>query len=404
MRLYLRFFDEQLDYWLGSEAGVCQMSGTAFHPDQMPEFPKGVHTTLIIPGQLVTHRTLTLPKTSNSQLKKALPFALADDVMTDISLLHFVLQPQKKNGEVGVFIIEKTLLKTLLERALALGVFVDRALPDYECIPPLDNAWHLYAEGQSLHVRFAESGLTVANNLAENTLKVLLSNEENKPASLYVDYDDGQEDIDLSYLADKGIVIDYATTDTRAMDLFVNNLQKNKGQLNLLQDEFYPKKTTLAYVRFLRLFFILIFSWIGIALVMQGIHVFRLSRAVSQNQITINALTASLAQGNNTVSDPRAFVQKQLQAITQDNQRTELLNWLYYVSTALAPLNDKVSIDNFTYNNHRLTLSLSASDFTVLGNMKNSLTQAGLLVTQDNASTEGDKVKARLIITAGGST
>jgi type II secretion system protein L len=188
------------------------------------------------------------------------------------------------------------------------------------------------------------------------------------------------------------------------MDLFVNNLQKNKGQLNLLQDEFYPKKTTLAYVRFLRLFFILIFSWIGIALVMQGIHVFRLSRAVSQNQITINALTASLAQGNNTVSDPRAFVQKQLQAITQDNQRTELLNWLYYVSTALAPLNDKVSIDNFTYNNHRLTLSLSASDFTVLGNMKNSLTQAGLLVTQDNASTEGDKVKARLIITAGGST
>jgi len=396
-RLYIRFLKEQINYWQVGTDGACQQSGVAFHADQLPIFPQGIHTTLIVPGQWVTMMRVNLPKASPAQLKKAVPFMLEDQLIASSNTLHFVLSSQQRNGDLWVSLIEKKLLQDLLDKAKNLGLIVDEAVPDYLCVPEVKDGWHIYAEGRTVHVRLANQGFSIDDLQAAMAIDAFLLIEE-KPASVFVDYDDGQEHTEFPIFEKYQIPITYAQKDTFSMALFVATLQQQKLISNLLQESFAPKGASLQNKHWLKWSAYIVGAWIIVALLFQTVEYFRLSNAVSTNQQQINTLYQQAFPNSKSMNNPQQRIQQQLDQTQKGNQRTQLLNWLYKVGTVLVPLNNNITIDNFNYASGRLVLSVTATNFQALDSLKNALTQQKLIVAQDNATTQASNVTARITI------
>jgi general secretion pathway protein L len=74
----------------------------------------GYDITVIIPGEDCLLSSATLPKLNRQRLLQALPFALEEQLITDVQELHFAIGDQI-DGIVPVAIIKRQLIETYLE-------------------------------------------------------------------------------------------------------------------------------------------------------------------------------------------------------------------------------------------------------------------------------------------------
>ncbi len=90
---------------------------------------------VVIPAQLVVVLTVVLPPGKKSQLLRALPYLVEDELAVAVESLHFALLAAGANGAVQCAAVERRLVASLLERLRAAQLSPTAVVPDSWLLP-----------------------------------------------------------------------------------------------------------------------------------------------------------------------------------------------------------------------------------------------------------------------------
>jgi general secretion pathway protein L len=393
---------EHIDYLIQDATDETISSGSAFHPDQLPEFPSLAHSTLIVPGENVLLLTVQLPKMSRSQLIKALPFALEEQLIDDPEDLHFVPGKQEIDGSVIVAVVKKQLMTSWLQQCRELNVFPKSILPDYLAVAYVPEALHLYLDNDRVLIRQAElQGMSIEHSQLTNMLELAVTETQRAMLQeIVVDYDDGNEHFDEASLQTLALPVQLAAADTFCMQLFVEGL-KQKPALNLLQGEFNANKPASKGINIWRWATIFFAAWLVIWLASNITQYFVYKHRLNKTNVQISTLYKKAFPDARSQVDPRLRIQRALDAQRSTGSGGHFLSLLTQVGKQISTQKSAVTIENFNYTNGSLILSVSTDNFQTLASFTSTLRQQGLTAEQQNSATQGNKVTARVTVKGG---
>lgn len=96
---------------------------------------QAMSTTIVLPGEMITSRSVRIPRGSRKQLEKALPYLLEDHLACSPDIIHAAPAAPSESGDVVVLVIGKALLESILEYFTQGGLRCDRLIPDYLMLP-----------------------------------------------------------------------------------------------------------------------------------------------------------------------------------------------------------------------------------------------------------------------------
>ena len=108
--------------------------------------------TLLLPASEVLLLGLALPVKSNSQIKKALPFALEDLLVDDVETYHSVWHKQP-DGKVYVALTNHDKFKACLASFENASITIDSVYPESLCLPYQEHSCALVIDGQQAIIR-----------------------------------------------------------------------------------------------------------------------------------------------------------------------------------------------------------------------------------------------------------
>jgi general secretion pathway protein L len=389
--------DRHLEYLVLNADGTTLLSGSAFHNDQLPAFPSHLEVSLIVPGTDVLLLEMTMPKTSRSQLEKALPYALEEQLIEDLDDLHFVASKQDDDGNLHVLIVRKALLSMWITRCTELGLYPKIAIPDYLALAPLQDAWHLYLDNEQAILRQQWlGGLTIEQTQLHEILSLnLAEQQELGQQTIVIDYDDANEHFDTESLSNLNLDINFANEHYFCMEMFAKGLTTPPA-LNLLTGDYLLHKRKDRKSMLWKWVLILIAAWVAtwFATELTTYFVFH-SRLNTVNQQVTALYKKAFPQAQSVVS-PRIRIERALKG-TQAAGGV-FLTLLTQVGQQIKQQNANVTIENLNFRNNTLILAVNADNFQTLATLSNSLQAQGLSVQQQNASTQGKTVSAQLVI------
>ena len=398
--LYISIDDQdRLDYLLQDSNGQVVLSGSAFHQDQLPEFPNDANVVLIIPGASVLVLSLTLPKTSRAQLLKAIPYALEEQLIEDVDELHFVPSKQDIDGTFSVAVVKKQLMQQWRERCISLSLYPQIAVADYFAVPLLENNWHLYLCGEHALLRQAKlQGMSIPQIQLKEMLSLCLAEQaESLPDKIVLDYDDGNEHFMVEILEELPVPVEMAAADQFSMELFATGLEQTVT-FNLLQGEYAVSKPKNKSLRLWKFAAGLLMAWFVIWLLGNISQYVVYHRRLKKVQVEVSQLYKQAFPQAKSQVEPRLRIQRALQNVQNAGSGGTFLGLLAQVGQQLMSQRNMVTIENFNYRNDTLTLALSANSFQEFSALTQALEKQGLSVQQQNSSTQGKTVTARLLI------
>ena len=310
------------------------LSGSAFHQDQLPEFPNDACVHLIVPGTDVLLLALTLPKMSRYQLLKAIPCALEEQLIEDVEQLHFAPSKQDKDGNFYVAVVKKALMQQWRERCLALGFAPQIAVPDYLAIPVLEQQWHLYLQDQNAILRQNKwQGLTIEQTKLKEILQLCLAEQaDHLPEGMMIDYDDGNEHFASEGLGQLPVAVALAKADRFAMEIFAEGL-KQPAAINLLQGEYVITQLKDKQSYLWKLAGILLIVWFVIWLLGGITQYFIYHSRLAKAQAEVKQLYQQAFPHAKSLVEPRLRIQRALQNVENAGAGGTFLNLLTKVGS-----------------------------------------------------------------------
>jgi general secretion pathway protein L len=107
---------------------------------------------LLLPASEVLLLGLALPVKRNSQIKKALPFALEDLLVDEVEAYHSVWHKQP-DGKVYVALTNHDKFKVCLASFEDAGITIDSVYPESLCLPYQEHSCALVIDGQQAIIR-----------------------------------------------------------------------------------------------------------------------------------------------------------------------------------------------------------------------------------------------------------
>ncbi len=134
--------------------GNVRESGTG----NLAAMPQSDDATVIVAAERVLATTAVLPQIKRSKLETALPFALEDALIDDVSEAHVTPGAKLADGRTVLYTLNKNWLSRFLAASTAAKMRVRRIVPEFCLLPTRASEWSLAWDG-------AQGFLATANNL-----------------------------------------------------------------------------------------------------------------------------------------------------------------------------------------------------------------------------------------------
>ena len=172
------------DYYRESSDSLLLRDKTAAHLTDL-NLSKSAETVVLIPSHIQRIFELELPKMSRSQMQKAVPFALEEQLAEDLTSLHFALgHKQKSKQTVGV--ISKNIMEDILHGLATINIQPTAIIPDCLALPHKAEHWSIYQNAHSLVRQNQNMGYAIATELLEKLLQQKLQDQKDKIGRAHV--------------------------------------------------------------------------------------------------------------------------------------------------------------------------------------------------------------------------
>lgn len=356
---------------------------------------------VLLPGSSVLMTQVRLPKTRHAEQRKAIPFAIEEQLATDVDNLHFALGQRSPFAELTVAVIDKAILNEQLEHLAQANLQPMVVLPDYLALPWHDEQWTIAFDQTMAQVRYAkDQGFSVdqANLISILALQiektnptpdkiVLLSTKNIKTEKI--------ENIQQSLTAALKLPIKIQTV-TPETGLAIHELCQNPP-INLLQGAFRPKVKRSTHPHYwkkcLASFCIFLMALLGGRL----LTTWYLNHKAYHFQQQTAQLYQTIFPSTHSLTDPQIKAKQLLKELNREARGSQFLLLLAQTGAILYE-QKSILLQSLQFQNNVLILQVQASTVSALENFTRAVTQRGFKVKQKQLTTHAKTVDAELQI------
>jgi general secretion pathway protein L len=364
---------------------------------------------LLLPGAEITLAEPELPMRAGSKLAQAVPFALEEQLASEVEGLHFALGTRQPSA-VGTPVA--TVARALMDRWIgvveAAGIHPNAAYSDATAIPSAPNACTLLLDEGMLYVRRADAlpyvldaqPLNAALSLALGPTEA--TEGEMPPAKEHVTFYASAQEYEAQRDTIEGL---RSATETLQVKLLPEGplplLAANAlaaPSVNLLQGSYGTNVGLVSRLRAWRLPAALAAGLLLVFFVAQGMQLWQLSREAKRLDGQIAQLVAQLLPGQPVV-DARAQIQGVL-GNSSGGGASALLPTLSALAYAMAQA-PQGRVEALSYRGDAMDLRVVAPSVEVLDGIKQTMASRGMTVELQSATPRGDVVEGRLQVKVG---
>ncbi len=330
---------------------------------------------VIVPAQDVLLLQANLPKLNRQRLQQALPYTLEEQLIDDVSELHFATGEYQENNTYPVAVVAQQKMETWLNTLKSADISPTIMIPSSLALPAEKDHWYIAMHGTSAIVRTGSfTGFACDKNNLQTLLELTLSESAIKP--------------NITNLSEQ-----------QFLENIPNWIAANPV-INLLQGNYQAKRKVTQIKKTWLLASYLVAAWLGVALFSNIISSIILHYQVSSAETAINQIYKRNFPQATAVVSPKEQMAKKLNQVSTAANNNHFLTLLGFVSHLLSPTMG-VHLHNLEFRDNQLNLTVSATTFDNLDALTNALTQQGLIVKQQNAAIADARVNANLLISEG---
>ncbi len=399
--LILRFFEQsnnEVEWLILSETGLTQGPNIT----SLSEIPKpegSASNIALVPTQQLSLHRAKIPPSSPTRMLQAIPFALEDQLMDDVSEVHFALGPIVRGMDLPVIVVKKNLMDQWTAALNQAGLQVDRLVPDLFALPWQMDQWTLLLMDETALVRTGEfDGFSADLSSLPALLQISLDELEEFKPTLFQIYSrvDHPSLPELQHF--QTISIEHIPLTVEPF-VFLAEQIKLKTPFNLLQGDYQADRSLDIVISHWKIAGLVAATWLGIAILLTVTQLFYWGHKSDSIHKQITTIYHTAFPTSKLSDNPKSQMQHEIDRLQKDAAGGDFLSLLGVVGQVLNTIpSTQMQLTGFTFQNDQLVLEVQVHDFSVLQNLAQALQTKGLIVEQNSATTNAQGVLARLTI------
>jgi general secretion pathway protein L len=326
---------------------------------------------VIVPAIDIVLLSVSLPMMNKTNLLKALPFAVEEQLAGDVADLHFALANERVAEQWVVAAVAREKMQMWLMICKEQGVNILGFIPASLAFSYSDNETHIYHIDDEVLVRTGRLTGFACDHTNFDTYISLLP----QPKCLIKTFNEP------SFL-----------------DVVANQLKQEPIPINLLQGAFAQKrKASDSGRKFWQINAVLAAVFVLFLFLNPIVSYLMLNAHTSQIEQEINAIYKMNFPQASAIIAPKLRMQEKLQNVKANGGESHLIQQLALVAEGIRATSD-VQLKRYDYQGKQLNLEVSASSSDAISSLSDYLTQQGLRVQQQNANFVGNQINATLQI------
>lgn len=366
---------------------------TALH--QHPEMDLKEYFVVILPGESFLSTKVKIPKTSQAELVKAVPFALEEQLVADVNSLYFSLGEFDEQGFLPVIVVDRNYFENELNKIREAKLNPDVIIPDFLAIKKENYHWSIAQNNQLMILRYSISeGLAFDADQFQDMLSFLLKKIP-KPEAIDIYFFDQEKP---SLFFEKINIIEHRQEFSKSLD--IDELQKNPA-INLLQGKYRVKTKKTSKKNYWNYVVILFIILVVVLFGGKTIEYFILKSQNKNLQNQIASIYKQVYPNASEVIDPKSRFTRTLANLRKAMSGNIFLDLLAPTAQVLNQ-DAKVQLISLNFQNNNLTIKLQAKELSVIENFSNRLNQKGFSVQQSQLNTSDQIVEAEFQVRKNG--
>ncbi len=382
-----------LDYTPGEEPGTVSRGELGEALRQCAGKP----AVLLVPGEQVLITQVELPIRQMAKLRKAVPFALEEQLASDVDELHFALGPAQ--GDVrGVVVVDNSLMNEWTVELAELGVMPRVIVPDVLTLPWHEDEWSILIDGNRALVR---TGPVRGFVCERDNLPLMIEGWlEHEPPPTIVRYWNCSDGPDFQW-PEKD---QQAAPPIKAYSCGGGALRvlalgwEPRGGLNLLQDRYNQQADVLKLLKPWRWAAALAAIWLVLSLGQTWLHRQQLEKQANALQKRAEQIYRRTFPGARRIVNPRVQMEQKLRALKGGGQ-SEQGGLLELLARSSQVLNQQrgIKLEKIGFKNGELSLDVTAPTLSQLDGLKQKLASIdGLAAELKSADSAGNQASAQI--------
>ena len=365
------------------------------------------HPAIVLLNSQCLHiNQLQLPTQNMQKLLKAVPYAIEEFIADDIDNFHFVVAKNKHDNATSVVGINRDTLKNIIQFFQDANINVEKIIPDALCLAAESRQWVcLNYKNTSYLQTDITNGMVVSHELLPYVLssklqdesvarpeKILLFCEQENTAAF--------DALKAENIFDDDIEINNIVYNTHPLVVFCGNY-KQAMPLNLLQNEFKPRRKTSGYWQHWRLAASLAAIWLVLHLGLTGFQHAQLKQENIATKARIEKIYKKAFPQSRKIISPRVQMEQKLKELkgSAGNSSKGLLFLLSESFGTLTHDKQNITLQSLTFRNNRMDIGLEGSNLQAIENLNKNLNSNKKIKSEIvSSSSEKDKVKGNIRI------
>jgi general secretion pathway protein L len=359
--------------------------------------PLDYEVQVIVPATDILLTFADLPKLNSQRIRQALPFALEEQLIDDVSNLHFAIGEHQLNQGYPVAIVSQTKMESWLERLSQASITPSALIPASLTLPFTSDNWYACLYAAIGFVRTGEySGFACDQDNLAIFLAQKLTDTIEKPSCVHL-YNFSGSPTRLE--VQETTFNEMALPENQFLEHIVKWLE-TYPYINLLQGNYRVTQKAAPTKKIWVLAGYVASVWIALAFINNLGSYFILHHATAATEEKINTIYKRNFPQATSVVAPRQRMEEKLKKFSTEANKNDFLSLLGFIGKTFSA-NKGIQLQNLEFHGSQLTLNVSAPAFDQLDAFTKALSHPGLTVKQQNASIQGTSVKASILISQG---
>jgi general secretion pathway protein L len=357
-------------------------------------------TIVLTPGTDVLLAEPIVPL-KGGKLAQVIPFALEEQLATDVDAMHFAIGRRESRPGVPVAVASHARMEAWLALLNGAGVYPDAIYGESAMVPPTPNGVTILIDRSRVYVRREATPGAVLDvePLIEALQLALASGEESREhVTIYVSVDDYERERDLlEGLREYTASLQLKLLPDGVLSLLAATAVQSSGAVNLLQGKYSVKKKLNVSFAPWRYAAILAGVFFALHLGLKGWQLAHLKREDAQLDAQISEVY-QMAMPGAAIPDPssaRRQVEARLNALRGGMSKNGLLATIGTLSEAISQT-PGTDVEALSYRDRTTDLRLLAPSVDALDRIQHFATERGMTATIQSANPRESKYEGRM--------
>lgn len=395
--IHIQGNDGDLKWFIeGEELSVSTSSAQSLLQKSWEDFNGEV--IVFVPTLDVYLTEAKLPQLSQAKLRKALPYAIEDEVTDDVKNCHFAITPIDHAGNTAIAVVSLERMNAWLELLpAALKQNMSFMIPDVLALPWVAGSWTIAEMGEIALVRLdIFIGFAIEKQNLVDVMAQYMRDNNHKVEKILILTVASSSALEKE-IADQLQLPVTLTSQQETWPVFLTKNFDKDRIINLPQGDYQSNYTARGLPRLKRIFFAVAAAWL---VTLAGFGLIKLSLLTYQAH-KLNAQLAvvydEIFPGEVRRADPRSRIQTALALVKKARAQNVFMRLVAVASPVLAETKG-ISVQGAVFNNAQLDIQLEASDFQLLDKVTTALRAKGVNAEQSRATKIGEVTQAHLVL------